>query len=104
MPPRWLLSLRRGAATNGLILDATSRSKLRSCAIEEAAMIRARHILVEQEYEAKDLEKKLQEGETFEQLAQKFSRCPSGKKGGDLGFFREGQMVEAFEEAAFALK
>jgi peptidyl-prolyl cis-trans isomerase C len=67
-------------------------------------MIRARHILVEQEYEAKDLEKKIQEGEKFEELAKKFSRCPSSKSGGDLGFFKEGQMVEAFEEAAFALK
>jgi parvulin-like peptidyl-prolyl isomerase len=67
-------------------------------------MIHARHILVEQEYEANDLERKLSEGEKFEDLAKKFSRCPSGKSGGDLGFFKEGQMVEAFEEAAFALK
>lgn len=67
-------------------------------------MIQARHILVEKEYEAQDLVKKLAEGEKFEDLARKFSQCPSGKSGGDLGSFRQGQMVKPFEEAAFALK
>ena len=66
-------------------------------------MIHARHILVSQEHEAKDLERKLAEGATFEDLAKKFSTCPSGKQGGDLGTFRKGQMVAPFEEAAFAL-
>jgi len=65
--------------------------------------IKARQILVEQEYEAQDLVKKLGEGSTFEELAQKFSKCPSGKRGGDLGQFGKGRMVAAFEEAAFAL-
>lgn len=67
-------------------------------------MIQARHILVEKEYEAQDLVKKLAEGEKFEDLARKFSQCPSGKSGGDLGSFRQGQMVKPFEDAAFALK
>ncbi len=67
-------------------------------------MIHARHILVEKEFEAKDLQRKLEEGVQFDELARKFSRCPSGKQGGDLGFFRQGQMVQPFEEAAFALK
>lgn len=67
-------------------------------------LIHARHILVEQEYEAKDLQRKLAEGLSFEDLAQKFSRCPSGAQGGDLGSFGRGRMVEAFEEAAFSLK
>lgn len=66
--------------------------------------IKARHILVEQEFEAKDLIKKLEEGKTFEELAQTFSKCPSGKRGGDLGEFGRGRMVPNFEEAAFALQ
>ena len=69
--------------------------------------IQVRHILVENEYEAQDLQRKLSEPskpESFGELAKKFSRCPSGKSGGDLGFFGRGQMVEAFESAAFALK
>lgn len=65
--------------------------------------IKARHILVEQEYEAQDLVKKLSEGVSFKDLARKFSRCPSSARGGDLGEFGRGRMVQAFEEAAFAL-
>lgn len=65
--------------------------------------IRASHILVEHEYEANDLLAKIKEGKTFEELAQKFSKCPSGDQGGDLGFFKKGMMVPEFETAAFAL-
>lgn len=66
--------------------------------------VRAKHILVDQEYEAQDLLKKIgAKEETFEALAQKFSKCPSGKSGGDLGEFGRGQMVQPFEEATFAL-
>lgn len=66
--------------------------------------IKARHILVEQEYEAKDILKKLDEGVSFEDLAAKFSKCPSKARGGDLGAFGKGRMVPSFEEAAFALE
>lgn len=66
--------------------------------------IKAKHILVEKEFAAKDLQKKLSEGSTFEALAKEHSLCPSGKSGGDLGEFGRGAMVESFEEAAFALQ
>ena len=66
--------------------------------------IRARHILVSQEFEAKDLQKKIQEGSSFETLAREHSSCPSGKSGGDLGEFGKGMMVKPFEDAAFALQ
>lgn len=66
--------------------------------------IKARHILVDQEHEAQDLIKKLEDGSSFEDLAQKFSKCPSGKRGGDLGEFGKGRMVEPFDKAAFDLK
>lgn len=65
--------------------------------------IKAKHILVEHEHEAKDLLRKLEEGVSFEDLAAKFSRCPSKRDGGDLGEFGKGRMVPSFEEAAFAL-
>lgn len=65
--------------------------------------ISAQHILVDQEFEANDLLKKLSEGKTFEELARDFSKCPSGKDGGNLGQFGKGMMVPSFEKAAFAL-
>lgn len=66
--------------------------------------IEASHILVDQEFEANDLLKKLDEGVSFEQLANDFSNCPSGKSGGALGSFGKGMMVQEFETAAFALE
>lgn len=66
-------------------------------------MIKARHILVSQEYEVQDILRKLGEGKSFEELAKSFSQCPSGKQGGDLGAFDKGRMVKPFEDAAFAL-
>ena len=66
--------------------------------------IRARHILVKEEFEAKDLVKKLADGSKFEDLAREFSSCPSSEEGGDLGEFGKGSMVPSFETAAFGLK
>jgi parvulin-like peptidyl-prolyl isomerase len=45
----------------------------------------------------------LAKGGDFSQIAQDRSDCPSGRDGGDLGFFRRGQMVKEFEETAFGL-
>ena len=61
----------------------------------------ARHILVKTEKQALQLKEKLANGADFGQLAKKFSTCPSGKKGGDLGEFRRGQMVKAFDDVVF---
>lgn len=53
---------------------------------------------------AQDLEKRIQAGEDFATLAKAESDdAGSGAKGGDLGFFRHGQMTPSFEEAAFKL-
>ncbi len=68
-----------------------------------ADQISARHILVEQRYEADDIKKKLDQGGDFAELARKFSSCPSSRTGGDLGSFGRGRMVPSFEEAAFGL-
>lgn len=61
----------------------------------------ARHILVKTEKQANDLLSKINKGADFAQLAKKFSTCPSKKKGGDLGEFKRGQMVKAFDDVVF---
>ncbi len=69
-----------------------------------SAKIRASHILVEKQSQALKIEAELKAGADFRELAKKYSTCPSGKRGGDLGQFGRGQMVKEFEQAAYALK
>ncbi|MDB1125387.1 peptidylprolyl isomerase PpiC [Vibrio algarum] len=61
----------------------------------------ALHILVKHESLAKDLLEQLKKGAKFQVLAKKHSTCPSAKKGGDLGEFRQGSMVPQFDKAVF---
>jgi peptidyl-prolyl cis-trans isomerase C len=65
--------------------------------------VRARHILVETEAEARELIEALDEDADFAELAREHSMDP-GAQNGDLGYFGRGRMVPAFEEAAFALE
>lgn len=66
--------------------------------------VRARHILVKTEEEAKGVVKELKGGADFIALAQKHMPGQGGASGGDLGYFTRGQMVKAFEDAAFAME
>lgn len=76
----------------------------------EKESVHARHILVKTEAEAKKIigELKSLKGdklkEKFIELAKSKSTGPSGPKGGDLGFFSQGQMVPAFNDKAFSMK
>jgi len=63
--------------------------------------VNAAHILVKTEKEAKELKEEILKGKKFADVAKKHSTCPSGKNGGDLGWFGKGQMVPPFENAAF---
>lgn len=83
---------------------------------ETPEQVRGRHILVAVDAnadekarqaakaEAEALLAQIKAGADFEEIARKSSDCPSAPQGGDLGFFRRGQMVAEFETAAFALK
>ena len=66
--------------------------------------IRASHILVKSEIEAKNLYEEIKNGKSFADAAAEYSMCPSGANGGDLGFFGKGMMVKPFEDAAFSLE
>jgi peptidyl-prolyl cis-trans isomerase C len=67
--------------------------------------VKASHILVDKESEAKDIIKKLQAGAKFEDLAKEHSKDTANKSiGGDLGYFTKDAMVKEFSDAAFAMK
>ena len=59
------------------------------------------HILVDTENQALELKKAIASGASFSELAKKHSLCPSGKRGGDLGEFKRGDMVKAFDNVVF---
>ncbi|WP_417226451.1 peptidylprolyl isomerase [Amphritea sp.] len=68
------------------------------------AVASARHILVKTKAEAEKLKQQLEKGEDFARLAKKHSLCNSAKRGGDLGEFRPGTMVKAFDNVVFRKK
>ena len=78
-------------------------SKIGANMNQDFTQVSAKHILVSSQKEAQDLKTKIDNNEiTFEEAAKKFSSCPSGQQGGDLGYFPKGMMVKPFEEAAFS--
>ena len=66
--------------------------------------VKASHLLVRTEDEAKKLKEEILAGKPFEDVAAEASLCPSGANGGDLGFFGKGQRVKEFEDAAFSME
>lgn len=66
--------------------------------------VRARHILVPTEEEAKAIKAELEKGADFAKLAKEKSKDPGAADGGDLGFFTKDQMVPEFSSVAFALE
>jgi peptidyl-prolyl cis-trans isomerase C len=61
----------------------------------------ARHILVSTKEACEKLKAEIVAGADFAVLARKHSQCPSGKQGGDLGEFSQGQMVPEFDKVVF---
>lgn len=84
--------------------DVRARYDKEIAAMPAKNEVRARHILVKTEDEAKAIIKKLEGGAKFEDLAKESSTDGSASQGGDLGYFGEGMMVPEFEKAAFALE
>ena len=83
---------------------------------KQPEQVKASHILIKVEPTAddatkaaarkkiEDIRKKLTDGGDFAELAKEYSEGPSAPKGGDLGYFRRGQMVKAFDDTAFSMK
>ena len=83
---------------------------------KQPEQVRASHILIKVDSQAdasqktearkklEEIQEKLKKGEDFSALATASSQCPSNSRGGDLGYFGRGQMVQPFEETAFSLK
>ena len=66
------------------------------------AQASARHILVDEESFCQELKQKIQDGSDFADMAREHSTCPSGQRGGDLGTFGRGQMVQEFDSVVFS--
>ncbi len=65
--------------------------------------VRACHILVKTKEQAEQIREEVINGRNFSAAASEYSICPSGKEGGDLGYFSRGMMVPAFENVAFRI-
>ncbi len=88
--------------------DELTQSKLKKYYDENASKysfpsVKASHILVKEEKEAKRLIKRLSKGEEFKKLAIEFSTGPSASNGGSLGWLAPNTMVEPFEDAVFSM-
>jgi peptidyl-prolyl cis-trans isomerase C len=97
-----LLASEGKAATNDEAMKKVYEEASKQISGEQE--VRARHILVETEDEAKAIEEELKKGADFAELAKKKSKDPGASDGGDLGFFTKEQMVPEFSAAAFALE
>ncbi|MBO3762364.1 peptidylprolyl isomerase [Ciceribacter sp. L1K22] len=84
--------------------DVKARYDKEVAALPQQEEVRARHILVKTEEEAKAIIADLDAGKDFIEIAKEKSTDPNKSEGGDLGYFTRGRMVPEFEEAAFALE
>ena len=96
----WLAEKVRAEITEKAIQSAYNKFVADTASREQ---VTASHILVETEDEAKAVISALRDGDEFAELAKEKSTGPSGPNGGALGTFGRGQMVPAFETAAFDL-
>mgnify|MGYP001815205068 CR=1 FL=1 len=88
---------------NNQISDEDLRLMYDQQAAQPGMEYKARHILLPTEAEARNAITRLDEGGDFAEMAKELSTGPTGKNGGDLGWFASGQMVKPFSEATAAL-
>ena len=101
------LLTKKSVDANITVTDAQVNDYLKAqhLTIGQPSQVRARHILVKTQGEANTIETQLKGGADFATLAKAKSIDPGSKdKGGELGWFGPGQMVPAFQKAAFGLQ
>lgn len=98
---QFLTKLAREAVTDEAMRKLYDDS-VKSMPVEEE--VRARHILLPTEEEAKKAFDRVKGGEDFAKVAKELSKDPGSSDGGDLGYFTKERMVPEFATAAFALK
>lgn len=97
-----------------LMLDAEGKTAVTDQSVKKAyddavkqmagdQEVRARHILVPTEAEAKKILDEIKKGTDFAEMAKQKSKDPGAAEGGDLGYFTKDQMVPEFAEVAFKL-
>ncbi len=97
----WLAQITPSQVTEAAIEARFNREYANRPATDE---VRARHILVGSEAEAKSVLEELKGGADFAAVARVLSKDPDGKQGGDLGFFRRDQVWPGFADVAFSLQ
>lgn len=95
-----LARIARDASTDAAVRQVYAEVSKAQGAEQE---VRARHILVETEAEARAALKRVRSGEDFAKVADQISKDP-GSRGGELGWFTKDRMVPEFAEAAFKLQ
>lgn len=96
-----------GKVTSVSVTDAEVEQYFRQHRREydQPEQVRASHILLESDAEARFVLARLRRGDKFEDLARQYSKDPGSKEqSGDLGFVSRGQLVGEFEKAAFTLR
>lgn len=102
-------SLLAGEVLEAVMLGAADEAEIRTAyeakyaGSDSGSEFNASHILVETEEEALSIQKELNAGADFAEMAKAKSTGPSGPSGGELGWFGAGQMVPEFEAAVVAL-
>jgi len=105
-----LRSMRAGDALEAKLANAITDKALQAAYearfsdAEPTTEYNASHILVKTEAEAQEIQKQLQDGADFAELAKQKSTGPSGPNGGSLGWFGPGMMVKPFEDAVISMK
>jgi len=97
----WLAQVTPSKVTDAAIEARFNREYANRPATDE---VRARHILVGSEADAKSVLEELKGGADFASVARVVSKDPDGKQGGDLGFFRRDQVWPGFADVAFSLQ